>query len=208
MSLGRKIVDGSALYVLKPLTDDISSVKERILNVGCGNDTYGTDFVDIYPSRNEVIKCDVDKKTLPFKNKVFDEVYCDNLFEHLTNLGFVMSEIHRVLKKGGKLILITDNANYLPHAYKGTHLGGYEKETEETTGKVKDRHYELFTDWHLRNYAMKFGFKNIKTTYVARKYSRITFRVILTKTFEILRITKIPVVRRLTYNQIKLEATK
>ena len=29
----------------------------KILNIGCGNDTYGTDFIDLYLQREEVIKC-------------------------------------------------------------------------------------------------------------------------------------------------------
>jgi len=29
---------------------------KRILNIGCGNDTYGTDFLDLYPKRKEVKK--------------------------------------------------------------------------------------------------------------------------------------------------------
>jgi hypothetical protein len=28
----------------------------KILNVGCGEETYGTHFVDFYPSRKDVIK--------------------------------------------------------------------------------------------------------------------------------------------------------
>jgi ubiquinone/menaquinone biosynthesis C-methylase UbiE len=50
----------------------------RILNVGCGNDTYGTHFVDLYPTRKEVIKCDVNKERLPFPSNFFDVVYSRN----------------------------------------------------------------------------------------------------------------------------------
>ena len=40
------------------------TVKRRVLNVGCGKDTYGTDFVDKYPSRKDVIKYDIDQEGL------------------------------------------------------------------------------------------------------------------------------------------------
>jgi ubiquinone/menaquinone biosynthesis C-methylase UbiE len=77
------------------------SLNKKILNVGCGSETYGTHFIDLYPSRKEVIKCDVDKEKIPFPNSYFDEVYCKNIFEHLRNPGHLIEEAHRVLKKGG-----------------------------------------------------------------------------------------------------------
>jgi len=48
---------------------------KRILNIGCGNDTYGTDFVDLYPSREEVKRVDLEKEKLPFKKNSFEEIY-------------------------------------------------------------------------------------------------------------------------------------
>ncbi len=51
-----------------------SKDKVRILNLGCGKDTYGTDFVDIYLSRKEVIRCNIDKESLPYGDGTFDEV--------------------------------------------------------------------------------------------------------------------------------------
>jgi len=65
-------------------------MRRRILNVGCGEDTYGTHFVDLYPTRKEVIKCNVDKEKLPFPNNYFDEIYSKNLLEHLRNPGFFL----------------------------------------------------------------------------------------------------------------------
>lgn len=88
--------------------------RKRILNVGCGRETYGTHFVDLYPTRPEVKEVNIDNEKPPFPANYFNdnEVYSKNLLEHLTNPGFVLKEIVRVLKKGGKLILITDNASY------------------------------------------------------------------------------------------------
>ncbi|HKZ42047.1 MAG TPA: class I SAM-dependent methyltransferase, partial [Candidatus Hodarchaeales archaeon] len=74
------------------------SKEPRILNVGCGNDTYGTDFVDLYPVRDDVIRCDVEKEKLPFRDNTFDEVFSGNIFEHLKNPNLVLREMSRVLK--------------------------------------------------------------------------------------------------------------
>lgn len=57
--------------------------KKRILNIGCGNDTYGTDFVDLYPQRKEVKKCMIDSEKLPYSKNTFDEVRMYFVFEHL-----------------------------------------------------------------------------------------------------------------------------
>lgn len=136
-------------------------MKPRVLNIGCGKDTYGTDFIDVYPSRKEVVKCDIDKEKLPYKNNTFDVVYSAFNFEHLRKPGFVMEEIARVLKKGGKLILRTDNAGWWGyHNAKSSfkvHYGGYYfKEHGE-----EDKHYSLFTFHHLENHLKEVGLKVI-----------------------------------------------
>lgn len=130
--------------------------KIRILNVGCGKQKYGTHFLDIYPSRKDVKKYNADKDKIPFPNEYFDEVYCRNLFEHLKNPFLFLKEVYRVLKKGGKFVLITDNALFWFWQVSRVHSGGYEK--QETP---EDKHYALFTSWHIENYFKAFNFKKI-----------------------------------------------
>ena len=139
--------------------------RKKILNVGCGSDTYGTHFIDLYPTRKEVLKCNVDTDKFPFPDNYFDEVYAKYLFEHLRNPMHFLSECYRVLKRGGKIIIITDNANYWVWAVNRTHLGEY----EERSQKNEDRHYALFTPHHLRNHLEIAGFKEIRTGYLPLK---------------------------------------
>lgn len=140
----------------------------KILNVGCGNDTYGSHFVDFYPSRDEVIKVNLDSESLPFPDNYFEEVYSYDVIEHLRNIGFFLNECKRVLKSRGKLIIHTDNASYYGfHLRKTgigkTHYGGYEKEGRVGGGSGKeDKHYALFTTWHLLNHFQSIGMKRIK----------------------------------------------
>lgn len=146
---------------------------KRILNVGCGNDTYGTDFVDLYPSRPEVIKCNMDVEKIPFPDNYFDEVYSKYTFEHLINPLNFLKESFRVLKKGGKIIIVTDNAG-LYGLFGNAHYGEYEK-----LGKhgVKDRHYHLFTTQHMKNWLDIVGFKDIYMTYeIGKKYTKHTLK--------------------------------
>ncbi len=132
-------------------------MKKRILNVGCGSELYGDVFIDKYPSRPEVIKCDVDEEPLPFTRGSFDEVYSKNLLEHLGNPLNALKEMKRVLKYGKKIILITDNAGYWSfHAwYSKFH---YETSFKGLKGK-EDKHFALYTTAHLRNLFERAGFK-------------------------------------------------
>jgi SAM-dependent methyltransferase len=50
-----------------------------------------------------------DGHTLPFEDASFDGVFMNEVFEHVSNEGRALSEVHRVLKPGGRLVLISPN---------------------------------------------------------------------------------------------------
>ena len=173
-------------------------MKKKILNVGCGNDSYGTHFIDLYPTRREVIKCDVNKDKFPFKDNFFDEVIAIGLFEHLTNPLNFLKESYRVLKRGGKLIIITDNAGFFG-IFGKVHHGGYE-EVRENEGINQDRHYALFTPNHLENWLRYVGFRKIKVEYY------IYERHILKKHIPLIKL--LTILSKRFYPQIKAKAVK
>lgn len=149
---------------------------KKILNVGCGTSTYGTHFIDLYPQRPEVIKCDVDKEKFPFPNNFFDEVYAECIFEHLKNPLNFLTESYRVLKKNGKIIIITDNAGLFDWQGK-CHHGKYEKIRKKEA--VEDKHYALYTPHHLKNWLSSVGFRKIKIEYFINKKSQLSLRYLL-----------------------------
>lgn len=52
---------------------------------------------------------------IPYENSKFDIVFCDNVFEHLSNPETVFKEVNRVLKKNGLFIAKTPNKyHYVP----------------------------------------------------------------------------------------------
>jgi ubiquinone/menaquinone biosynthesis C-methylase UbiE len=176
----------------------------RLLNVGCGEETYGTDFIDRYPSRAEVKKCDINKERLPYPNNSFDIVYSKNVFEHLYNKVFALKEMKRVLKKNGKLILITDNASCFVFSLDNTaHLGQYEKDHRD---RPKDTHYSIFTSLHLENYFRLIGIKvenikyenDTKNTSIATKIAKNILKFLL----------KLTPFWRMSYEFIRIEGRK
>ena len=143
--------------------------KVRILNLGCGDDLYGTDRIDIVPTKATTLVHDLELG-IPFPNETFDEVFSKNNLEHVRNVGLYLQEIKRVLKPQGMLILITDNALSL-HWVLGSHSGGYDKHAG------KDRHYALFTMEHLKNHLESVGLqviemKLVETDYFTRHFDR------------------------------------
>lgn len=122
----------------------------KILNVACGSDTYGTHFIDLYKKNKGVIKCDLNKEKIPFEDNYFDEVCCNSFLQHSTNVGNLINEMKRVLKKGGKLIIRTDNANYWLFAL---------KKSAHRINRQDYKAYSLFTDEHLKSFFDYYGLK-------------------------------------------------
>lgn len=174
----------------------------KVLNVGCGNDTYGTHFVDLYPARNNVERCDVNQQKLPFKSNFFDLVYSRNLFEHLTNPEFVLKEMKRVLKPNGKVILITDYAHSWNYVVGRSHSGGY-----ENSNNKEDRHYFLVNDWHLKNWFRKVGLKVVKIEFIEDDYKGNPLWKILVKKV-VNKILQKGMFWRMGYTRIKIIGKK
>lgn len=135
-----------------------------MLNIGSGNSTVGDVRLDIYdlPNVNKVANVE---EGLPFEENTFDDILCDCVFEHIKDPHKFLKECYRVLKKGGKMNLLTDNAGYLIfHTLKKARHGDY---VDGTGGdKGKDRHYALYTKEHLANHFMQADFEVNKIDYI------------------------------------------
>ncbi len=94
------------------------TIRGRILNIGGGTRTYESDIGGIdgnrlfvtdwpgSPTRNNVnVFCDA--HWLPFAAGDFDSVLCTEVLEHLREPRRAMSEIYRVLRPDGSLLLTT-----------------------------------------------------------------------------------------------------
>lgn len=74
----------------------------KILDIGCGNRKIpGAIGIDRNPSTQADIMHDLNIVPYPFPDNEFDEINCDSILEHLTDVLKIMEEIHRITVAGG-----------------------------------------------------------------------------------------------------------
>lgn len=82
------------------------------LNLGCGGDIKkGYINLDMRKAPGVDIVHDLNKFPYPFEDNEFDEIVAYNILEHVDNMLKTMEELHRILKQGGKLDIITPHYN-------------------------------------------------------------------------------------------------
>ncbi|MEW6407948.1 MAG: class I SAM-dependent methyltransferase [Patescibacteria group bacterium] len=112
--------------ILNMLDDDSEA---KILDLGCDEGSwsiklkekinskqiYGIDIIDqrLKEAKEKGVitkKSDLNEN-IPFENNFFDVIHADQVIEHIANLDRFISEIHRVLKPGGYIIISTENGS-------------------------------------------------------------------------------------------------
>lgn len=127
---------------------------KRVLNLGCGNDFYGTDRIDLYKTPATTKVLNIDQEKLPYPNNYFDEIRANQILEHLKNVGNFIDEVYRVLKKDGKIYLRTDHAGFifyyiLKRKEHNRLLRRWYKKEAFKHNQGEDAHYHLFVASHL-----------------------------------------------------------
>lgn len=106
---------------------------EKVLEVGCGRGFYVKTLNEVWPklditgvdlnekylsvakkfvNDDKVKLIKADATDLPFKDKSFDRIICSEVLEHIPDDQKAISEMHRVLKPGGIVIITVPNKNY------------------------------------------------------------------------------------------------
>ncbi|MDP2874014.1 MAG: class I SAM-dependent methyltransferase [bacterium] len=112
-------------YYLKLLLE-LKPEAKSVLDVGFGYgdylavaeeqgwETYGVETsakavaeVKSYLPQATLLQADASKEKLPFSDEHFDIVTCLDVVEHLTDVHYLFSEVHRVLRRGGIFLLTT-----------------------------------------------------------------------------------------------------
>ena len=76
------------------------------INMGCGMKPMpGFLNVDVFDFKGIDKKIDLNKFPYDFKSNYADEIFCSHVIEHLDDPEKCLSEMFRILKKGGKLTI-------------------------------------------------------------------------------------------------------
>ena len=141
----------------------------KIINLGCGNESYGDVRVDFVKTSTTTHICDLNKP-LPFKDNSFDKVYCKSILEHVGNVKQFIDECMRILKVGGTFYFRTDNSTYLGHVFKS-----HQSYLQFEDWSKEDKHYYLFKKEHLINFFgdkvdLQYACQNKKVFFLPKKY--------------------------------------
>jgi predicted SAM-dependent methyltransferase len=122
------------------------------LNLGCGKDIR-KDYINLdrakLPGVNVV--WDINKLPLPFKANQFDEILCRDVLEHVDYIP-LLKDLHRILKKGGKIIIRVPHFSSKNLYADPTHRCGFSRET-----------FDYFKKNHEREYYFDFNFSKCYT---------------------------------------------
>src|SRR5579872_5786441 len=94
----------------------------RVLHMGPGREESLGVSVDNLRSAHPTVLADLSRPPYPFRDNSFDAAYAFSVIEHLENFFDVFAELHRVLKPGGFVALLTphfsDDASYVDPSHR------------------------------------------------------------------------------------------
>jgi ubiquinone/menaquinone biosynthesis C-methylase UbiE len=129
------------------------------LNLGCGADIKkGFDNLDFVKNPGVDLVCDLNKFPYPIKDNTYDEIYARFILEHVNDFVEVTSELHRILKPRGKLIVeVPYDASYSTWS-NFQHKRGFNLKTFAMFVPSEMKRRKIKT----HDYGLKFSFSNIK----------------------------------------------
>jgi SAM-dependent methyltransferase len=101
-------------------------MESRKLDIGCGRQKVpGAVGLDCVAETDADIVCDLTQTPWPVAADSFDEVFANNVVEHLPNMPALMTEIHRISRHGALLHIRTPHFASLSSWEDPTHLNHF-----------------------------------------------------------------------------------
>lgn len=114
---------------------------------------------------------DIQELPLPFKNEEFEEILCNDVFEHLTDYIPVLKDLYRILKGGGKLTVRVPHFTSRNNFVDPTHKKLFSSYTFDFFAANS-----LFSKAKERGYYFDFRFSSIKSIKITfERSSRLFF---------------------------------
>lgn len=170
----------------------LAGTGHKVLDVGCysgdislaiknnGNEVVGLDsnvtFVKMAKERGIPAKFADFEEKFPVASNSFDVIVAGEIIEHIYHTEKFLQECHRVLKKGGELVITTPNINWFWYRFKmlfGKTLP-YAIEAGEDT-EACPGHVRYYTVDSLTKTLQKFGFKVELVTSSNMLNGKVTF---------------------------------
>jgi 2-polyprenyl-3-methyl-5-hydroxy-6-metoxy-1,4-benzoquinol methylase len=145
------------------LTGDLTIAYHTLLDVGSGKgnhlvafdrlgfDVTGLDSkkecVDILKDFN-IVECNIETESFPFEDNSFDVVFSKSVLEHVANADNFLQEVYRVVRPGGRAILMTPD-------WDSNHRTFWDDYT----------HVKAWTRKSLQNAMLIHGFEDVECSY-------------------------------------------
>jgi malonyl-CoA O-methyltransferase len=117
------------IYHVKLILDYFGDLNgKRVADIGCGKGRFARIFKHSYPGAEiaaldlsqqmlryappDLLRCSGSMTDLPFDSAVFDAVYATESLEHAVDIEKAVSEICRIVKPGGHIVIIDKNAEH------------------------------------------------------------------------------------------------
>jgi 2-polyprenyl-3-methyl-5-hydroxy-6-metoxy-1,4-benzoquinol methylase len=158
----------------------------KLLEIGCGNGEmlkylnmlgWQTEGIDVDPvavekARSKGLKINLGSlHEQEYNDNIFDAVILSHVIEHVPNPLALLSEIHRILKPGGKISLVTPNTNSFGKGLFGNNWFPLDP----------PRHLLLFNNKTLLKSAQMAGFNNMTLNTTVREAASVFFASLMLK---------------------------
>lgn len=146
------------------------------LNIGCGNDLKeGYINLDIVDYGGNVIH-DINTFPYPFEANTFDEIFASHVLEHLDNFHKTITELYRILKPNGRLIVYAPFFLNTKYFGEPDHKIPFSIRTFDNYEYIGNRQLKFYEKWklnHRTNYKGSAQFEVVEKKFITSHFAAL-----------------------------------